>query len=164
MRMMGLLLLLAACEQAAPARVHAPADSAAGEVAFRMGGPGGGALLVPVHINGEGPFDFALDTGATLTCVDAALARRLGLPEASGIAGTGVGIGSSGSVRFVEVDSFGVGAASAEALTTCVLDLQHIRTAGIEIHGLVGLNFLREFRVALDFDRNVLLLRAPAVE
>ena len=50
-----------------------PADSAAGEIAFS----GTAAMVVPVHVNGDGPLNFALDTGATLTCVDQRLAERL---------------------------------------------------------------------------------------
>lgn len=54
-RLWTLLLvgLAAACQPTgAPARVEAPADSAAGEVPFDLAGPGGAALIVPVHLNG----------------------------------------------------------------------------------------------------------------
>jgi|GEM_PF-3917599 len=58
---------LAACqEDVRPTVSSAPVDSVAGEVEFALAGPGGAALLVPVFVNGEGPFDFVLDTGATL--------------------------------------------------------------------------------------------------
>lgn len=144
-----------------PERVEAPPDSAAGEVGFTLEGPGGAALTVPVHINGKGPFDFILDTGATFTCVDQALADSLGLPERRGQVGMGAGVGMSGQLRIVEIDSLRIGAARAEELAACALDLRHVRSVGLETHGLLGLNFLRSFRVTLDFERRVLLLQDP---
>lgn len=152
-----LLPALPACDRLAPTRASAPADTAAGEVPFELAGPGGAALVVPVHVNGQGPFDFVLDTGATLTCVHNALADSLALPESS-VVGTAAGIESSGGVRVVSLDSLRVGAARAEELVACVVDLRHIQGAGIDVHGLVGLNFLSEFRVVLDFEREVLSL------
>ena len=152
---------LAACDPGAAARVQAPADSAAGEVAFELAGPGGAALIVPVYLNGEGPFDFVLDTGATYTCVDQALAARLGLRERRGQIAVGAGVGGAGRVRLVAVDSMRVGAASASGLTACVIDLQALRSIGSGAQGLVGLNFLKSFRVTLDFQRNVVALRVP---
>ncbi len=154
------LLALAACNQVAPARVEAPADSAAGEVAFELSGPGGAALTVPVHVNGRGPFRFILDTGATLTCINRPLVDSLKLEEKP-MLGVGAGVGSSGQVRVVEVDSLRVGAARALDLAACEVDLAHAEKVGVEVDGLVGLNFLKAFRVTLDFDRKVVHLQDP---
>jgi predicted aspartyl protease len=153
----GLVGALVGCEPATPARVHAPPDAAAGEVEFRLAGPGGAALVVPVHVNGEGPFDFVLDTGATLTCVSEETAERLALPERPA-AGIGVGIGGSGRLRLVEVDSLRLGGAAAEGLPACLLDLAHTEVIGVRIDGLLGLNFLSNFLVTLDFEREVVRL------
>jgi predicted aspartyl protease len=160
MRCAGMLLVgLAACEAtSAPDRVTIPADSAAGEVAFELAGPGGAALTVPVHVNGSGPYRFVLDTGATLTCVNSRVAAELELPEQRGMTGMGAGVASSGRMRLVRVDSLRVGGAAAAGLTACELDLAHVEALGIEIDGLLGLNFLREYRVTLDFEREVLIL------
>jgi predicted aspartyl protease len=154
-------LALGACNVAAPARVEAPADTAAGEVAFRLAGPNEAALLVPVHLNGEGPFDFVLDTGATMTCVSQQTAEELELPRQRGAVGVGVGIGGAGRVGFVRLDSLRLGAARALDMSACLLDLEHMAAFGTPIHGLLGLNFLRSFRVTLDFERNVLILVEP---
>ena len=155
------LLALASCDVGAPARVQAPADSASGEIAFDLAGPGGAALVVPVYINGQGPFDFVLDTGATFTCVDQALATRLALRERRGQIAVGAGVGGAGRVRLVSMDSLRVGGAVATGLTACVIDLQPLRSIGSGAQGLVGLNFLKSFRVTLDFQRNVVALQAP---
>lgn len=142
----------------APARVEYAADSAAGEIDFQLAGPGGAALLVPVHVNGDGPFEFILDTGATLTCVSQRLADSLALPARRAPGAVGVGVGGTGALRLAQVDSLRVGASRAVELPVCVIDLDQTRIIGAPVDGLLGLNFLREFRVALDFERRVLRL------
>ena len=151
----------AGCQQLSPGEVRLPADSAAGEVALRLAGPSGAALVVPVLINGEGPFDFVLDTGATITCVDQALADSLGLEPLSGAVGIGAGATQTGRLRLVEIDSLQVGAAAATGLPGCTLDLSHVQELGFDAAGLLGLNFLRSFRVTIDFDRSVVILQDP---
>jgi predicted aspartyl protease len=155
------LLLLCACDRMAPARVDFPADSAAGEVAFELAGPGGAALLVPVHINGRGPYQFVLDTGATITCVDEGLAASLALPEVSGVIGTASGVGGQGGVQLVSLDSLRMGAVAVHELHACVVSLEHLGGMGLDLDGLVGLNVLTEFHVTLDFERNILTLAEP---
>jgi predicted aspartyl protease len=149
---------LAAC-QPAPSRIAMPADSAAGEVAFDLAGPADAALVVPVHVNGEGPFDFILDTGATITCVADSTAVRLGLQERPMSGGVGVGVGGTGRLRLATVDSVRLGEARAYDLPVCLVDLSQTRVLGTEVHGLLGLNFLKPYRVTLDFERRVVRLQ-----
>ena len=156
-----LLTLLTACQSSAPARVEAPVDSAGGEIEIEWAGPNEAALLVPVHVNGTGPYSFVLDTGATLTCVDEVLARELSLPEPAGQRGIGAGIGTAGRIQLVNIDSLRVGEARAFDLPACSLDLGMAEQIGIEIDGLLGLNFLRSFRVGLDFERDIVTLQEP---
>ena len=132
-------------------------DSAAGEVEFS----GNAAMIVPVHVNGEGPLQFAIDTGATLTCIDRRVAERLELPEQQGMRGVTAGTAGVGRMRVVRLDSVRVGGAAMRELPACVVELAHARQVGVEIEGLIGLNFLRAFRVGIDFDRRVLSLQAP---
>jgi hypothetical protein len=151
-------LLLSACAETRPGEVVLPEDADGGAVALSYSGPNDAALIVPVHINGAGPFDFVLDTGATLTCVSRRLAEQLGLDAEPGAVGFGAGIGGAGQVELVRFDSVRIGATQARDMMGCTLDLTHFRALGTEIDGLVGLNFLREFRVTLDFGQDVLLL------
>jgi predicted aspartyl protease len=161
--MLVVVLAASACNPTgAPARVEAPADSASGETAFELAGPGGAALIVPVFLNGQGPFQFVLDTGATVTCVDVSLAEELSLPEARGVVGAGATVQGSGQMRIIEIDSVRVGSARVEGLLGCAIDLQHTSQIGLEIDGLLGLNFLKPFRMTLDFERSVLLLQDPS--
>jgi predicted aspartyl protease len=157
----SLLLLLAGCQFGGePAATHAPADAAAGEVPLEFLGAGEAALVAPVFINGAGPFNLVLDTGATFTCVTTALADRLNLPDQRGAVGLGTGVHATARVRIIRFDSVRVGAATAHAMPGCVLDLTALEIAGTDVDGLLGLNFLRAFDVRLDFQRNVLTLTA----
>jgi predicted aspartyl protease len=161
-RLCLLLLLPAACRvDGEPARVEAATDPAAGEVVMQLVGANEAALVVPVHINGAGPFELVLDTGATFTCVTPAVAEQLDLPEQPGAVGIGAGVQAAGRVRIIRFDSVRVGSASAHDMAGCVIDLSSLQAVGTEVDGLLGLNFLRAFDVQLDFARNVLTLTAP---
>jgi predicted aspartyl protease len=157
----AVVLLVSGCDQMSPRRTTAPADPAQGEIPFRMVGAGGAALVVSTHINGQGPYDLILDTGATMTCVSQTLAGDLELPSRRTGVGIAIGVGASGQVRMVQVDSLRVGEASAEGLPVCVLDLAAVQTVAADVHGLLGLNFLRNYHLTLDFERNVLVLGPP---
>lgn len=147
------------CEGALPARVTVQADTAAGEVPLRVAGRGGAILLVGVQINGAGPYNLVLDTGATLTCIDERLVRELGLPRKTGAVGLGAGVGGSGRVALVQVDSIRVGSSTVANLTACVLDLRHLSELGAGgVNGLLGLNFLSSFHVTLDFEQRLMTL------
>jgi predicted aspartyl protease len=150
--------LVAGCADPAPERVVIAGDRTETGIGFELAGPGGAALLVPVHVNGEGPFSFVLDTGAPMTCIDGALADRLALPEAAGQA-VGVGVGQEpGALRLVAMDSVRIGEATAVGLTGCALDLGGFRDMGLAVEGLLGLSYLEEFVVTLDFPSRRLTL------
>ena len=137
-------------------------DSTSGEVSFRWVGPGGAAITVPARVNGREPVELLFDTGATMTCVDTALARAWELPERRALRGVATGLGGSGSVRLVAVDSLRIGAAVARDLTICATDLRALRVVGREVRGLLGLNVLRNYRVTLDFERETVRLEPPS--
>src|SRR5215510_9417073 len=96
MRQLSAVLTLFVVASCGRSRDHRRVDSAGGEVEFDLAGPGGAVLVVPVYLNGTGPYDFVLDTGATLTCVDQKLAAQLGLPSRFGRMGIGAGVGGTG--------------------------------------------------------------------
>jgi len=151
----------AACADVGQVDASPPADSASGELGFRLVGPGGAAVVVPVYINGEGPIDLILDTGATITCVDSSLARELSLPEQRLTIGTAIGVGGAGRVRLHRVDSLRVAGSTSRRLSVCAMDLSAMKVVAPSVRGLLGLNVLRQFTVTLDFERKVLRLAAP---
>lgn len=143
-----------------PDEIAYPADAVGAEIPIRFEGAGDASLVVAVYVDDEGPFDMVVDTGATVTCVDQELVGTLDLDTRPGAA-LGAGAERTGRMEMVTLRSLRVGEVEAGGLTACVLDLEHIRGMGIAVHGLLGLNFLRAFRVTLDFERGVMRLEQP---
>lgn len=156
------LVLAAGCVQVPAGSTTAKASAEPGEIPFTLAGAGEAAIVVPVRLNGAGPYDFVLDTGATLTCLDAALADELDLPTPTGMVGRGATIGGGGQMQLRRLESIAIGEASATGVTVCALDLEHIRGAGLDVHGLLGLNVLKAYTVTIDFERSLLSLVPPA--
>ncbi|MEX2572174.1 MAG: retropepsin-like aspartic protease [Gemmatimonadota bacterium] len=157
-RISWLAVIMAGCHAGEPERVEAPADAEAGTIAIEWAGANQAALLVPVHINGNGPYRFVLDTGATLTCVENELAAELELPEPAGQIAVGAGVAEASQMRLVTIDSLRVGEARAEGLPACAIDLGAAGRIGLELDGLLGLNFLRSFHLEIDFENDQVIL------
>ena len=156
--MLAAAVLSIACTQPIGTATPDPA-AGPGEIAFTFEGAGGAAIVVPVRLNDKGPYDFVLDTGATLTCLDAALADELSLGNVPGVLGQGATLGSSGPIALRKLDSISIGEARSTDVTVCTLDLANIREVGLDVDGLLGLNVLKAYRMTLDFKRNVLSLQ-----
>lgn len=159
----GLLLLATArcVVQSDPGTADVAADVRGGETAFRLVAPNETAIVIPVMIGEKGPYDFVVDTGATLTCVGESLATELSLPEPRGVFGRGATLGGSGNMRLVRIDSLRIGETESTNVTACAIDLSQLRSVGLEVDGLLGLNVLKNFRVTLDFERSVMRLEPP---
>src|SRR3954454_8378541 len=71
---LGLLLALTAC---APGTVRDPAAGTSYQVPYRLTDTN--HFLVRVRINGKGPFNFLVDTGAPALYVSTETARKVGL-------------------------------------------------------------------------------------
>jgi predicted aspartyl protease len=155
-----LLINWTGCAITAPKQFGEPAETTPGEVSFELAAPNDAAILVPVKINGQGPYKFVLDTGATFTCIDQKLVDQLKLPESHGF-GIGVITPIEGNVNLVTVDLFEVGQTKATDLKACTIDLQQMQKAGLQINGLVGLNFLKSFQLIIDFKKKILRLEKP---
>ena len=82
----------------------------------------------------------------------------MALPDAHGAIGFGGGIRGLGSVQLVVIERVQVGDAAVGGLRGCAVDLAPLEKAGLEIRGLLGLNFLRAYRVTLDFGARSLRL------
>lgn len=128
------------------------------EIAFRPAHAEHPLVVVPVFVNGKGPYDFALDTGASSTMISLELAPEFGLATEDIRQVTGGG-GSVNAAR-VQLSSLAVGAARQENLTAAASDFftQLNAALGSMLQGIVGYNFLRHYRVTLDYPRAALSL------
>ena len=117
-------------------------------------------LVVPVQVNERGPFAFILDSGAGTTLLTPALADSLGVKST----GTKHGQTAGGAVEvsLAVVDSLGVGELSRSNLDVAILDLSRISQAiGAPLDGDLGYNFLKDFRLTIDFQKSELRLEDP---
>lgn len=121
-------------------------------------GPGGQILaFVPVTIGGEGPFPFALDTGASSTSVDRDISGELGLPE-SGPARDVTGVGGATEAVMVQVDDWQLGEVELATQEVIALDLPDA-DRGIGLAGLLGSDILDDFgRITIDYEEEVLIV------
>jgi hypothetical protein len=63
---------------------------------------------------------------------------------------------------FVKIDRLELGdTASATDLGACKLDLSRMQPPGFAMNGLLGLNFLKSYRMTIDFERDTLRLDKP---
>ncbi|HEX5377012.1 MAG TPA: aspartyl protease family protein, partial [Phenylobacterium sp.] len=104
-------------------------------------------MTVPVSIDGHGPFQFVVDTGANRSVVSAEIATRLKLTEAGrapvhGIAGVE-------PATLYKVSRMRVGSAFSSRL-----ELPSLPAAKLGADGLLGVDVLHNRRVTLDFVSN----------
>jgi predicted aspartyl protease len=130
------------------------------KVKFRLAGGAQPLILLPVEVNGEGPFEFILDTGAGTSLLSSELGQKLGIK----IIGSkeGQNAGGAVSVSLAKVNSLAVGSAELDNVDVGLVDLSHIgKTVGAKIDGDLGYNFLRNYEVALDYPNETLSLFNP---
>lgn len=101
-------------------------------------------VTAPIFLDGQGPFQFIVDTGANASCVAVALADRLGLPR-----GPLVRVNTVAGARprqTVLVDRLQVGGRTHRKVRAPVLPV-----AGLKADGVLGIDWLKGQRLVLGF-------------
>ena len=129
-----------------------------GEIPFRWANAEDRLVVLPVFVNGKGPYEFALDTAASSTVISLEVAAEFGLSTQK-ISPLTAG-GGNGTVSRVQLSSLVLGAERQENLAAAASDFltQLSAELGTKLQGIVGYDFLRHYRVTLDFPRMVLSL------
>jgi predicted aspartyl protease len=125
-------------------------------------GPSDPLILLRAFANGLGPFSFALDTAAGRSVLSPTLASRVNVEIERAVTGKGIG----GQIRMdrAKLDSLAVGQATVRDHLVVVGDFFDglSKAVGAELEGVIGNNFLNQFHVTLDFQRNRLGLEPSA--
>lgn len=138
----------------------AAASHASAKVSFRLAGGAQPLILLPVHVNGSGPFDFILDTGAGTSLVSSDLAKQLQVKVLGSKEGQSAG--GTVSVSLAKLNSIAVGDAKLDNVDVGIVDLSHIgNTVGAKIDGDLGYNFLKNYRIAIDYRARVIRFDDP---
>lgn len=109
-----------------------------------------GRVVVPVMVNGKGPFRFIVDTGANHSTISPALVQTLGLKAAEVPSIILDGVTGSDRVSFVNVDSLKAGDLMLERTALPVV-LGSVMAGADGIFGAAGLT---EKSLMIDFQRN----------
>jgi hypothetical protein len=135
-------LLPLAAMAADPPKADKPKAEAKVEVPYRLTDTK--HVHVRVKLNGKGPFNFILDTGAPAVFITKAVAKKVGVEE-----------DKKGWVGF---DAFTVeGGLKVDKARARVADLYQLEgmnsmgLAGVELHGIIGYEALAKYRVTYDF-------------
>ena len=125
---------------------------AASEIPFRLAG--GRFVVVPVHIDGRGPFNFLLDTGTDTTLLTPGVAARLALRPTSRVV-LATPAGTRAAAR-AEVRAVAVGPKLIGGGEVLIDELEEIRALDPRLDGVVGQNFLGRLNYSLDYSRKLL--------
>jgi predicted aspartyl protease len=131
---------------------------------FRLAGGENPLILVPVYVDGHGPYEFILDTGASLCLVSPDLSASLGIRAET--EKQGVGAGGAVKLRFGHAGSISVGSARQENVAVAITDeIQRVGAAiRSRVDGVLGFGFLKEFILEINYGDNSLRLSLPIEE
>ncbi len=122
-----------------------PAQARRFEVPYRLTTPK--HILVRAKINGKGPFNFILDTGAPALFISTKVCDKLGIkPDKKGW----------GALERFEIEG-GVVVPKATGRIEDPFQLEGMNglgLAGAELHGIIGYNILARYRMEIDFTRD----------
>jgi hypothetical protein len=123
-----------------------PAPSTLSAIHFRS--PRGSSIVVPVYMNDNGPFDFLLDTGSTITIIDPELLRSLRLDVIEG--GTVTTLAGKTAIPLAVARTVSVGPLTESKVELGVRDLAGLRELDSKIRGVLGQNALRNADYLID--------------
>jgi predicted aspartyl protease len=111
-------------------------------------------LMVDVHINGNGPYHFVVDTGADRTILASEVAAELGLSRGEEVMLKGV-------VRAVLTETVSIRTMTFGSITKRHLAVPTLSHSLLDADGYLGLDFLDGHRVTFDFQNHLLQVSEP---
>jgi predicted aspartyl protease len=122
-----------------------------------------GLISVETELDGKNTINSILDSGASSTVISAAAVNRLNLHDGIIKGETRSVVGAAGVTRDVEmllIRNLRVADLQQTDLPALIMDLNAINeTSGFEQSGIIGGDFLRNFRLKIDFNRGQLTLQ-----
>jgi predicted aspartyl protease len=114
----------------------------------------GTLIVVSVRANGDGPFDFLLDTGAENSIVDPVIATRLSLVTLKQI--QQITLTGNQMVPVSVLASLELGQARVAGLPVLIQNLATLRKMDSKLVGIVGQDFLSHFNYLVDYHARAL--------
>lgn len=124
-------------------------------------------VIIPLTINGRGPFNFVLDTGVGIFLVtDPSLADTLRLTNLKNITITGFGEGQQLNAYVCPSLEVRIGNHISSRMAAAILQEDAFDLSaytGIPVHGLLGYEFFSSFVVKLSYSAKTLKVYSPEV-
>jgi clan AA aspartic protease (TIGR02281 family) len=127
-------------------------------------GPEKPIIFVETMVNGKGPFNFVVDTGASHSVITNQTAEKIGIPLEgaecceSMHGRSALGAGGVVAARTTTVDSIRVSDVEVKDIEVAIADLTNISTALQQtLDGIIGRNFMQGFRVIIDYPKQEIL-------
>ena len=143
---LALLATRPAPAQDYPPKIAPPGQGAAVEVPYKLTGTM--HVMVRLKLNGKGPFNFIIDTGAPALIMSEPVAKK-----------SGAKLDDKEWGEFdVELEG-GLKIPKARGLATDMFQLRGMNAlglAGVELHGVIGYNVLSKYKVEYDFTGDTL--------
>jgi serine protease DegQ len=143
-------LLVAVPARAEEKRKDPPKPVATYEIPYKL--TDSKHVMVRIKLNGKGPFNFILDTGAPALIMTEAVAKK-----------AGADLDKKGWSKFKLDVEGGLNVPDAKGITMDMFQLKGMNAmglAGVELHGVVGYNILAKFRIQYDFTADKLVWTA----
>jgi len=119
-------------------------------------------VIVRCLINEKGPFDFAIDTGASMTIISPAVARKTGVNQ-TGKRAKAVGAHGRAEARLARIKSLKIDAISVTNLPVAIMSMANInRASRLHLRGIIGYNFLKRYCLTIDYSTKSLYLKPHA--
>ena len=132
-------------------------DNALAIAPYRL--EGGGRIVVEARVNGHGPYDFVLDTGASISAVFDNVRDELALEPVAGNTVIVHGAVASGRHPLLDIERLELG--NAVWPDPRIVSLPGETAAGASVDGVLGLNFLRQYAVGFSTGDRVVRLYSP---
>jgi predicted aspartyl protease len=116
-------------------------------------------VKVPVHVNGQGPFAFDMDTGASTTTISNRLAEKLGIQIFDDSRDDARGVGGTVSTKFANIDQINIGSLIFANEEVYVLDLDSMFRGCGTHDGVLGHSTIKHCIISLSYQKRRLKLQ-----
>ena len=120
-----------------------------------------GRIVVDAAVNGKGPFEFILDTAASISAIFDDLSDQLSLEAIPGQVVRIRGVVASGEFSLLGVDHLAIGTETWDRPRLVSLPSDSAASGGVD--GLLGVDFLSRYAVFFSADDRAIRLYAPEV-
>ena len=120
-------------------------------------GPEKPLITVETMVNGEGPFSFIVDTGASHSVISTHTAEKLGLIDRASDCEllherSAQGAGDAVAARMTTTESLRAGDTESRNVEAAIVDLTSLsRTLQQTLDGIIGKNFMQNYKVIIDY-------------